>query len=111
MPHGYEKREKFVLEGGCPVKAFEEANVTVPVTVCAKCKVGDVDFHCCGDPVITKNSDYTPGRPDAVSKFTIRQKMRVDIPIVFGLETDIGEGHVDFDIDKEKGGCHKCEKC
>ena len=89
-----EKHERFILEGGCPAKAFEEAIVTVPVEVRAFADIGDVDLHCVGDPVITRNSDCAPGCPGAVSKFTIKQKLRVDVPILFGAECNVGEGHV-----------------
>ena len=98
MANGYEKREKFILESGCPADVCEEAKVTVPVTVRAFSEIGDVDLHCCGKPVITKNSSVTPGCPDAVSKFTISQKMNIKIPIMFGADTDIGEGHVMYDL-------------
>ena len=98
------------MEDGCPALAHEEALVTVPVKVCAFVDVGDSKLECMGPPVITKNSDKTPGKPCAVSKFTISQKLRVDIPVIFAAEAEIGEGHVDFDQDPPSDPGNNC-KC
>ena len=108
MSNKFEKHEKYILEGGCPAKASEEVRVTVPVTVRAFADCDKVELHCIGGAVITKNCDDTPGRPDKVSKFTVSQKMRVEIPIVFGAECDVGEGHVDFDLDDNDCPKRKC---
>jgi len=96
MDKKYEKIDKYTLDGGCPANAFEEVTVTVPVTVRAFADVGHVDLKCMGPAMITRNCDDLPGTPYAVSKFTIRQKLRVEIPVVFGAEADVGEGHIDF---------------
>ena len=108
MVNGYEKRQKFILEHGCPANAWEEATVTVPVEVCAFVDVDDAKLKCMGPPVITKNCDHTPGRPCAVSKFTVSQKLRVDIPMLFGMEADVGEGHIDFDSNGDDPCKCKC---
>ena len=99
-----EKIEKFCFEGVCPSKASETANVTVPVAVRTSVDVGNVEFKCLGASVITRNSDRTPGSACkcGLSEFTISQRMRVDIPVKFGLEVDVGEGHVDFE---NEGDC------
>ena len=96
MQNTCEKHEKFVMESNCPSMTHEEATVTVPVSVRAFANVGNVEFKCMGQAVVTRNSDFTPGRPCAVSKFTISQKLRVDIPIKFKAEAETGEGYVDF---------------
>jgi len=84
------------LEGGCPTNASEEVTVTVPVTVHAYANCGDIAVNCMGSSVITRNSDSTPGDPGAVSVFTVSQRLRVDIPIGFGADADVGDGHVYF---------------
>ena len=101
MVNGYEKRQKFIMEDGCPALAHEEALVTVPVKVCAFVDVGDTKLECMGPPVITKNCDDTPGKPCAVSKFTVSQRLCVDIPMIFGMDTEVGEGHVCFEHEHE----------
>ena len=93
-----EKVERFVLMGGCPANVKEEAKVTVPVAVRAFAEVKDVELKCQGEPVVTCNSQETPGCPGAVSRFTVSQRMRVTIPIVFRAETEGGEGHVVFSL-------------
>ena len=105
MNQRFEKHEKFRMENGCPAKACEEVTVTVPITVSACSEVGDVTLQCMGHAVITRNDDDPPGCPCAVSKFTISQKMRVDIPIIFFAEADVGEGHVDFEWNDKPEHC------
>ena len=108
MNNKYEKHEKYVLEGGCPASASEDVNVTVPVTVRAYANCGNVELHCMGGAVVTRNSNDTPGRPDMISKFTVSQKMRVEIPMMFGCECDVGEGYVDFDSSGDPCDRRKC---
>lgn len=114
MPNRYERQE--FLDGGCPTNAFEEMNVTLPVTVHAYANVGNVLLSCMGPSVVTRNSDDTPGYHGATSKFTISQRLRVDIPVVFGADADIGEEHVYFtssdspDPPVENNSCNCC-KC
>ena len=97
MENRCEKHEKFRLDGGCPSNTCEEAAVTLPVEVRAFADVGDVELMCLGPVVVRRNSSDTPGRPCAVSKFTISQRMRVIIPVTFNAEADIGESHVEFE--------------
>ncbi|MCL2817700.1 MAG: hypothetical protein FWD39_04875 [Clostridiales bacterium] len=91
-----EKYEKFVMDCGCPTVAHEEATVTVPIAVRAHAELGDVELNCMGHAIVTRNSDLTPGKPCAVSKFTVSQKIRVDIPIKFNMEAEVGQEHVEF---------------
>lgn len=107
MTNNCEKHERFILEGGCPAVAFEEAQVTVPVTVQAGAEAHEVKLSCNGGPHITYNSDVTPGVPCAVSKFTISQRLLVEIPVVFNAEADIGTAHVKFE--RHEGDSARCE--
>ena len=125
-----EKREKYIWDGGCPSKVNENVVVTVPVTVKGFADVGEVDIHCNGPAVITRNSHHCPGKPHAISKFTVAQKIVVDIPLYCSVEADVGEGHIlyvhdhDHDHDKDDDSCKeshrrdrdkdrdfKCPKC
>ena len=109
MSNNCEKHERFVLEGGCPAFVCEEAEVTVPFLVRAGAEVRDVDLHCNGNPRITRNSDFTPGVPCAVSRFTVSQRMRVEIPVIFTAETDVGTAHVKFEsCDEMQEHCNEC---
>jgi len=103
-----EKYERHSLEKHCPAKAHEEALITVPIHVDADAHVHDVGIYCVGEPVKTCDSDYAPGHPGAKSKFTVSQRIRLDIPIDFDMFADIGEAHVKFDCcEKEHKPCDK----
>jgi len=108
LNHGLLKHEKFIMDSGCPAKACEEALVTVPVEVRAFAEVQEVELTCVGSPVINRDSDVTPGCPGAVSKFTISQKLRVEIPIIFRAETEIGQDHVVYSPCEDQH-CNCCE--
>lgn len=96
MHNKCEKYEKFSMDGGCPMVAHEEATITVPVAVRASAEWGEAELKCLGAAVVTRNSDLTPGKPCAVSKFTVSQKIRVDIPLKFNAEVELGQEHVEF---------------
>ena len=106
-----EKHEKYILEGDCPVKAFEELDVTVPMEVHAFAEIGEVTCCCLDSARITRNADKVRGCPHACSKFTISQKLRVDIPITFVTETEVGEAHIDFESFSSRGNHEKCDEC
>ena len=102
MSYDCQRNERFIMEHGCPARASEIAKVTVPVEVRARSELKEVAIHCMGPAVITRNSDRAPGVPCAVSKFTVSQRLRVDIPLEFTAETDVGEGHVVYGLCEEE---------
>ena len=89
-------RRNRLCEGKCPMKASEEAIVSVPVTVRAFCQTEEAEVECMGRPFVIKNCHETPGRPGAVSKFTVVQKLRVEIPMEYRAEAEVGEAYVDY---------------
>jgi len=89
--------ERHIMDGDCPVTAVQELEVTVPATVRAHAEIGRVNLRCVGAGIVVGNSDEVRGRPNAVSRFTIRQRLRVDIPVKFEAEAYVGEGHVDYE--------------
>jgi|GEM_PF-1732722 len=97
VQHEGQKFERYVMESGCPVNASQELEVAVPATVRARAEIGDVNLCCADSGIISANGCEVTGRPNAVSKFTIKQKLRVDIPVKFEVEAFVGEGHVNFD--------------
>ena len=96
-----EQYKKFIMKNGCPVSVREDILVTVPVVVRTHTKVEEVELKCLECHVVKNGRPH--GRPNAVSRFTITQKMQVTIPLKFIAETDVGEGHVEFDL-------HECNK-
>jgi len=104
-----QKHDRFVLKGGCPARAFEEVDVRVPVAVRAHANVGNVEFRCMGPAVIRKDCNRGPCCP--VSTFTVSQRMRVDIPINFGAQAEVGEECVSFSGRNERFENDEDEKC
>ena len=97
MENKCEKHEKFILNGGCPAKTSQEVDVTLPIDIRAFADVGHVRIQCQGRPVIIKDEiEQLSGGRCQVSRFKIRQRMRIEIPVVFKAETDIGPEHVEF---------------
>lgn len=113
-PHPHEeckksdKFEKHCLEGGCPVHAVEELDISVPAYIKTHAEVGEVKL-CCLETRIIKNTNRVRGCvcSETTNKFVIRQKLRVDIPIKYDVDAFVGEGHVDF----KAVGEPSCEEC
>ena len=100
-----EKLERFALTHGCPACVKEEAKVTVPCAVRAFAEVKEVEIKCKGEPCVVCGSQEAPGCSNAVSKFTVSQRIVVTIPLVFRAEADVGEGHVEFSLCPEDCPC------
>ena len=97
LDQGYEKYRKFFHDKDCPANICEDILIGVPVVVRANAEVNDVDFKCMGHTII-KNTFDAPGKPNAINKFVVCQKISLHIPINFMAECEIGEGSVDFDM-------------
>ena len=92
MMNGYQERH--TIGNSCPAHTHEEAKITVPVAVRAWSEMGEVCIKCKGPAVVVRNSDNAPGVPGNISKFTVSQRIHVDIPLAFTAQADVGEGHV-----------------
>ena len=99
MANECEKLEKFKMEHECPTKVCEEIVITVPITIKAESEVGTVKVCCKGCPVIHDDCgcDERSGRIHEIKKFTVSQRLEVEIPLEFEAEVEVGEGHVEFD--------------
>ncbi|MCL1806642.1 MAG: hypothetical protein FWG31_02950 [Oscillospiraceae bacterium] len=102
------RHKKFVHECERPVEVHEEIGIAVPVTVRAEAEVKDVKIRCNGCEV--HEGGNCPGRPHAVSKFVVSQRIELDIPIEFECEVDVGEGHINYDVLEDNCGCHGRER-
>lgn len=101
----FRDRESFSREN-CSMNAFEDAKVSVPVTVRAFCDTRSPRVEC-RDNYIIRNRHETPGEPFAVSRFTVVQDLHLEIPMGFRAEAEVGEAFVHY------SSCNKrdCEKC
>ena len=66
----------------------------VPVERKAFAKVGRVKTECICKPIIDRSGKDCEGLPREVCKFTISQKIAVEVPIIFGGKTEIGEARI-----------------
>ncbi|MDO4297366.1 MAG: hypothetical protein Q4C59_02670 [Lachnospiraceae bacterium] len=80
---------------GCSAIGYQEVDVCLPVTIKPFGEVGNIKTHCEGKPSITPGSDCCPGKPGGVCKFTISQKLRIEVPVIFGAKAEVGEASVD----------------
>lgn len=88
-------------ENNCIVKAYQSATVCVPVTVTPFANVGTIKTECCGKPVVSHKDNNCEGMENGSCKFTISQKIKVEIPVEFGSNTSIGGTFVNCDCLKE----------
>lgn len=86
----YGHRQEF-----CPALGFQEATVAVPVEVKPFAEVGKVKFECVGKPVIHRGTKECKGKERETCKFTISQKIRVEVPVAFSAKTEVGPAMID----------------
>ncbi len=90
---------------GCSAIGYQDVDVCIPVTIKPFGEVGNVKTHCEGRPVINRGCEYCPGKPGDVCKFTISQKLRIEVPVIFGANAEIGEASVDCGCAESMNDC------
>lgn len=80
---------------GCPTMSYQDVNVCIPVTIKAFGEVGNVKTQCLGKAIVESGCDACKGKCDDVCKFTVSQKLRVEVPIIFGARVEGGEALID----------------
>lgn len=87
--------------------------ICLPVTTTPCVNVGKVKTKCCGNPIISprKHENCCDEMKDGCCKFTIIQKMKVEIPIDFNAETKIDDLFVDCELKSDKYDYDKHNKC
>ena len=80
--------------GTCPVNTTHETTACVPVSICPFAEPGPISVENCGAPVIHCGGKPCCGTVNGRFEFTISQKMKVNIPIVFGADITVGETYV-----------------
>ena len=78
--------------------------ICLPVTVTPCIKVGRIKTECCGNPILSshKYDKCCEEMKDGCCKFTIIQKMKVEIPLDFNADTDMDELFVDCELRNDK---------
>lgn len=82
-------------EIGCPAVGYQDVDVCIPITIKAFGEVGNAKTQCLGESVISSGSDICLGKPGEVCKFTISQRLRVEVPVIFGARAEAGEALID----------------
>ena len=80
---------------GYPTVGYQDVDVSVPVTVKPFGEVGNTKTQCIGKPVVCADHKEHRNTGCEVCRFTISQKLRVEVPVVFGARAEIGEITVD----------------
>jgi len=97
----------------CPVLGTQDVMVGIPVEVKPFAEVGKIKTECVGRPIIVRGSSMCEGKPKDTCRFTISQKMRVEVPVAFGARTQVGQARVDCKCSHHESGIEPCDagKC
>ena len=97
-------------EFGCSTVGYQDVDVCVPITIKAFGEVGNAKTQCLGKSIISSGSNVCPGKPGEVCKFTISQKLRVEVPVIFGARAEAGEAIIDCGCAEKTDSCRlECE--
>lgn len=74
--------------------------ICLPVTTTPCARIGKIKTECCGNPIISsrKHDVCCDEMKDGCCKFTVIQKMKVEIPIDFEADTRIDDLFVDCEL-------------
>lgn len=89
-------------EERCDTKALQTATICVPVTIAPFAKVGTIVTECCGKPEVSQRHTKCKGIENGSCKFTISQKIKVEIPVEFGANTTVGGTFVECECTAPK---------
>lgn len=111
--------EKQSMEiGTCPVNAVHETTACVPVSISPFAEPGQISVENCGAPVINCSGEPCCGTVNGQFEFTVSQKMRINVPIVFGADISVGEAHIQngltsgcLDGECSTCSCPECSDC
>lgn len=87
--------------------------ICIPVTTTPCVKVGKIKTECCGTPIVSarKYEKCCDEMKNGSCKFTIIQKMKVEIPIDFEADTKIDDLMVDCELKHDKYDCDLPKDC
>lgn len=94
----------------CPAVGFQKLSVCVPVTVTPFANPGRTKTKCCGEPKVTPNAITCSGTKNGVCSFTISQTLCIEVPVVFGAKSDVGDTFVDCLGASSENICFRCDE-
>ncbi len=95
-PEEYNEMEFGGCDGrndGCSTVNYQYANISVPVEVKPKTRVGDITIECCDEPMLECSANECGDGLDIV----VTQKVCVKIPIRYQIEACVGEESIRCD--------------
>lgn len=97
---------QYLNDNSCPTVIKHDTTACVPVCIKPFAEPGPVVVECAGNPEIQCGCEKCGGTENGCCEFTISQKMRINIPIAFGSNVNIGEifvscGRTEGTIDTE----------
>ncbi len=101
--------DKIISGDVCPAVGYQDVNVCVPVTIKPFGDVGNVKTKCLGKASVLSECDQCPGETCGVCKFIISQKLRVEVPVIFGARAEVGDVAVDCGCAKSADMCEACD--
>ena len=107
-----EKLEYSKYDDECKSIIEKFLTLCLPVTTTPCAKIGKIKTECCGNPIIStrKHDVCCDEMKDGCCKFTIIQKMKVEIPIDFEADTKIDDLFVDCEFKHDKYDYDKHDK-
>lgn len=93
--HDKDKHDKDKHDKDCRAVGYQDVNVCIPVTIKPFGEAGNATTRCIGKAIVSSECEECPGKTGEVCKFTISQKLRVEVPVVFGARAEIGEASID----------------
>ena len=93
----------------CPAVGYHSFSICAPVEVRPFAEAGETITKCCGAATITPGDYSCPGEVNGSCFFTISQKICVEVPIVFGATTIVGDAAVECLQSSDTDICYDCE--
>lgn len=106
-----ERKPEFPMFDDCYQSIIEKfLTICLPVTTTPCVKIGKIKTECCGNPIISsrKHENCCEEMKDGCCKFTIIQKMKLEIPIDFNADTKVDDLFVDCEFRPDR--CDKDDK-
>ncbi len=94
---------------GCSAIGYQDVNVCIPITIKTFGEAGNAKTQCLGKAVVVSGCDYCPGKTNDVCKFTISQRLRVEVPVIFGARAEAGKASVDCGCVESADECDSCK--
>lgn len=109
----YDDLDKAVYSGtdrvGCSAVGYQDVNVCIPVTIRTFGEAGNAKTQCLGRAIISSGCDKCQGKPNNSCKFTISQKLRIEVPVIFGARAEVGEASTSCQYAETGDSCDICE--